>query len=141
MTTDAIAPRTRNGWTIGLWVAQILLAALYLMAGLMKLTQPLEALGAMNMAWAPTFPEILVRFIGTMEVLGALGLVLPSLTRILPRLTPLAALGLSVVQVGAIILHAIRGETAMTLPLNAILFALSLFVLWGRLQKSPIQPR
>jgi uncharacterized membrane protein YphA (DoxX/SURF4 family) len=141
MTTDTVAPRTRNGWTIGLWVAQFLLAALYLMAGFMKFTQPLEALGAMNMAWAPTFPEILVRFIGAMEVLGALGLILPSVTRILPRLTPLAALGLSAVQVGAIILHATRGETATTLPLNAILLALSLFILWGRLQKAPIPPR
>ena len=141
MTTEAIAARGRNWWTIGLWVVQVLLAALYLMAGFMKLTQPLDALAAMNMAWAPTFPELFVRFVGLMEILGALGLILPAATRILPFLTPLAALGLSVVQVGAIILHAVRGESAMTLPMNLVLLALALLIVWGRTRKARIDPR
>lgn len=141
MTTEAIAVRRPNWWTIGLWAAQILLAALYLMAGFMKLSQAPEALAAMNMAWATSVPELFVRFVGLMEVLGAIGLVLPAATRILPFLTPLAALGLSVIQVSAIILHFARGETAMTLPLNAVLLALSLFILWGRLKQVPIASR
>jgi uncharacterized membrane protein YphA (DoxX/SURF4 family) len=142
MTTDTIAARPRNNaWTIALWVAQVLLAVVYLMAGFMKLTQPLDALAAMNMAWAPTFPEIFVRFLGLMELAGGLGLVLPAATRVLPFLTPLAAAGLTIVQVGAITLHAVRGETAMTLPLNLVLLALALLILWGRTKKAPITPR
>lgn len=142
MTTEAITTAKRlNFWSIGLWAAQVLLAVAYLMAGFMKLTQPIDALAAMNMTWAASLPELFVRFVGLMEVLGALGLVLPAATRILPFLTPLAALGLSIVQVGAIVLHAARGETAMTLPINAVLLALSLFILWGRARKAPIRPR
>jgi uncharacterized membrane protein YphA (DoxX/SURF4 family) len=141
MTTDVSRAGGRNWWHIGLWAAQVLLAALYLMAGGMKLFQPISALAAMGLAWAPDMPELVVRFVGLMEVLAALGLVLPALTRILPVLTPLAALGLSVVQIAAIILHAMRGETAMTLPVNLVLLALSLFVLWGRVRKVPIVAR
>jgi putative oxidoreductase len=141
MTVDTGATRRINWWSIGLWVAQVLLAALYLMAGWMKLSQPMAGLAAMGMGYATEMPELFVRFVGLMEVLGAIGLIAPAASRILPILTPLAALGLSVVQVAAIILHAMRGETAMTLPMNVILLALSLFVLWGRLRKAPIAAR
>lgn len=141
MTVDTGAGRRMNWWSIGLWVAQVLLAVLYLMAGWMKLSQPMTGLAAMGMGYAVEMPELFVRFVGLMEVLGAIGLVAPAASRILPILTPLAALGLSVVQVAAIILHAMRGETAMTLPINVVLLALSLFVLWGRLRKVPIAAR
>lgn len=130
----------RNGWTIGLWAVQVLLALFYLYAGYNKLTQPIDALAAMNMGFVLFVPEWLTRFIGLAEVLGAAGLILPAATRILPRLTPLAALGLSTIQVLAILLHASRGEF-MVLPLNLVLLALSLFVLWGRERKAPISAR
>ena len=130
----------RNGWTIGLWAAQVLLALFYLYAGYNKLTQPIDALAAMNMGFVLFVPEWLTRFIGLAEVLGAAGLILPAATRILPRLTPLAALGLSTIQVLAILLHASRGEFTV-LPLNFVLLALSLFVLWGRERKAPITAR
>jgi uncharacterized membrane protein YphA (DoxX/SURF4 family) len=141
MTLDAGVARRINWWSIGLWVAQLLLAALYLMAGWMKLSQPMAGLAAMGMGYATEMPELFVRFVGLMEVLGAIGLVAPAASRILPLLTPLAALGLSLVQVSAIVLHATRGETAMTLPINLVLLALSLFVLWGRTRKAPIAAR
>ena len=141
MTTVVAGGTRRKGWTIALWAVQILLAILYVTAGGMKLTQPMADLAAMNMKWATSLPESFVRFLGAMEILGALGLILPAATRILPILTPIAAAGLSLVQVSAIVLHATRGETAMTLPLNLALLALSLFLLWGRWSKAPIQAR
>jgi hypothetical protein len=138
--TDAVSVSGRNWWSIALWVVQVLLAFLYAFAGYTKLFTPIPDLAAM-MAWAPTMPEWLVRFIGLAEIAGALGMILPAATRILPWLTPLAALGFTVIQILAIGLHALRGETAMTLPFNALLLALSLFVLWGRWRKAPIAPR
>lgn len=141
MTLDAGAVRRINWWNIGLWVAQVLLAVVYLMAGGMKLTQPMTGLAAMGMGYATQLPELFVRFVGLMEVLGAVGLIAPAATRILPFLTPLAAAGLAFVQVSAIVLHALRGETAMTLPVNLVLLALALFVLWGRTRKAKIAPR
>ena len=129
-----------NKWNIGLWVAQAVLAAVYVMAGFMKLTQPIDALVASGMGYAGDYPELLTRFIGTMEVLGAIGIILPAATRIAPFLTPLAALGFSTIQVLAIGLHTMRGEFQV-LPVNLVLLALSLFVLWGRLRKAPIAPR
>ncbi|UYO00158.1 MAG: DoxX family protein [Devosia sp.] len=125
---------------IGLWLAQIALAAVYLAAGFMKISQPIDALVASGMAYAGDYPELLTRFIGTVEILGAIGLILPALTRILPVLTPLAALGLSTIQVLAFVLHLSRGEYSV-LPVNVVLLALSLFVLWGRLRKAPIAAR
>lgn len=129
-----------KGWNIGLWVVQIVLAAFYAMAGSMKVSQPIEALVASGLGYAGDYPELLTRFIGTMELLGAIGIILPALTRILPGLTPLAALGFSVIQVLAMGVHASRGEF-MVLPMNVVLLALSLFVLWGRTRKAPIAPR
>jgi putative oxidoreductase len=141
MTTELSTGASRNWWNIGIWVAQVALAILYLMAGGMKLVQPIDALVGMGMAYAGALPEAFIRFVAFMEILGAIGLLLPAATRILPWLTPLAAVGLSFVQLSAIVLHAMRGETAMTLPVNLVLLALSLFILWGRWQKAPIAVR
>jgi uncharacterized membrane protein YphA (DoxX/SURF4 family) len=123
-----------------LWMVQVLLALAFGAAGVMKLFQPIEALGAM-MNWVTVSPEMLVRFIGLVELAGALGMILPAITRILPFLTPLAALGFAIIQVLAIGVHASLGETSMSLPINLVLLALSLFVLWGRTRRAPISPR
>ena len=82
-----------------LWTAQLLLAALFLFAGGMKLAVPVEALEQQS-----PLPGLFLRFIGLAEALGALGLVLPWLLRIRPWLTPLAAAGLVVIMVGATVL-------------------------------------
>jgi uncharacterized membrane protein len=124
---------------IGLWAAQILLAAAFGLFGLMKATQPIEQISEM-MKWVPTMSPMFVRTLGTLELLGAIGLILPSLTRIRPRLTVAAALCFVVLQVLAIGLHLSRGEPE-ALGLNAILISLSAFVFWGRSKKAVITPR
>jgi uncharacterized membrane protein YphA (DoxX/SURF4 family) len=115
---------------IALWIAQILLAAAFLGAGLMKLTQPKDKI-AQSMAWAGDFSPTVIKLIGLVEVLGALGLVLPAVTDIAPVLVPAAALGLAIVMVGAIVTHARRGEKQM-IGANVVLLLLALFVAWGR---------
>lgn len=130
-----------RSWRISLWSAQIILAALFGMAGVLKTTMAPEALPPMGIAWATDVPVMLLRFIGTVELLGAIGVILPALIRIRPILTPFAAVGFATIQVLAIAFHATRGETGQTLPMNILLLALSLFVIWGRLRKAPIQPR
>jgi putative oxidoreductase len=119
-----------------LWVAQGLLALAYLPAGGMKASQPVDALGK-RMAWVRSTPETLVRVIGVAEVLGAIGIILPLLTNILPWLTVAAALGLVLVQVFAIIYHVSRGETRVV-PLNVVLLLLAILVVIGRLVIVPI---
>ena len=116
-----------NFW---LWAAAGLLAVLYLMAGFMKATQPIDKLAA-QMKWPAELPK-LTRFVGWSEVLGAIGLILPLLTGILAWLTPLAAICLVVVQVLAIGFHMMRKEV-MIIPFNVVLLALAAFVAWGRL--------
>ncbi len=116
---------------VALWVVQLLLAAAFLAAGGMKLSQPKEKLAQNNMAWVEDFSQGPVRLIGTLEVLGALGLVLPALTGVLPWLTPLAAVGLALTMVGAILTHLNRKEnTAVAAP--AVLLVLAAFVAHGR---------
>jgi putative oxidoreductase len=129
-----------RGWNIGLWIVQVVLAGVYAMAGFMKLSQPIEALVASGMSYAGDYPELLTRFIGTMELLGAIGIILPAATRILPGLTPLAAVGFALIQVLAMGVHISRGEF-MVLPMNLVLLALALFVIWGRTRKAPISAR
>src|SRR5260221_9070977 len=92
-----------------LWVIQFLLALLFGMAGLMKLTQPYEKL-AERMAWVNSFTITQVRMIGGVEFLAAFGLLLPGLTGILPWLTPLAAAGLVLDMIGAAYTHVRRHE-------------------------------
>lgn len=110
------------------WIVSGVLAALYLMAGFTKLAKTKQDLLAEpRMAWAGDFTSGQVKGIGAVEVAGALGLVLPWLTGVAPVLTPIAAVGLAVVQAGAAVTHLRRGEKA-TLPVNAVLFALAVFV-------------
>jgi hypothetical protein len=115
-----------------LWVVAGLLAALYLAAGGMKLATPREKLlENPNMGWTADFSDAGVKGIGAVEILGAIGLILPWALDIAPVLTPLAATGLAVIQIGAIIVHARRKETK-ALPMNVVLLVLAAFVAIGR---------
>lgn len=126
--------------SIALWVAAILLAALYGFAGFNKVTKSIPELSAMMGAWPTVLPEWTVRTIGSLEIAGALGLILPALTRILPKLTVLAAACFVLLQIGAMITHISLGE-ANVLPVNFVLLALAAIVAWGRWSKAPILAR
>jgi hypothetical protein len=96
-----------------LWAIQALLAALFLFAGSMKLVLPLDRLSG-----PIALPGLFLRFIGTAEVLGAVGLVLPWLLKIQPVLTPIAAGGLLIIMAGAVIVTAVGGSVGgAVLPL------------------------
>jgi uncharacterized membrane protein YphA (DoxX/SURF4 family) len=113
-----------------IWAVQILLALGFGMAGTMKLTQPREKL-IERMGYVNDFPQNIVRLIGLLEVLGAIGVILPALTGILPWLTPVAAGGLVLVMVGAMLTHIRRHEYA-ALGTNVILLLLAVIVVYGR---------
>jgi putative oxidoreductase len=130
---------TSKGLNIGLWVAQGLLAAMFLMAGGNKTFQSIEELSKM-LPWVTQVPLGLVRFIGTSELLGGIGLLLPSILRIKPNLTPLAAIGLATVMLLASFFHFSRGETSV-IGMNVVLMAIALFIAWGRTKKAPILPK
>lgn len=115
---------------IALWVIQIVLALMFGMAGVTKISQPREALQA-KLPWVEDFSDRTVKLIGTAELLGAIGLVLPAATGILPWLTPLAATGLALVMVLAAITH-VRRKEPQAVVLNVVLFALAAFVAWQR---------
>jgi uncharacterized membrane protein YphA (DoxX/SURF4 family) len=116
--------------SIALWVVQVLLAAAFLVSGATKLSQPKEKL-LKNMAWMEDFSQPTVRIIGSLEVLGAIGIVVPALTGILPWLTPLAALGLVLTMIGAALTHLRRGEYSV-ITASAVLLILAAFVAYGR---------
>jgi hypothetical protein len=116
---------------VALWIVQILLAFAFLFAGGAKLAQPREALAQRGMAYVEDFTATQVKLIGALEVLGALGVILPFATGIAPVLTPIAAVGLALQMVGAIVVHVRRGESA-PIAANAVLCALAVFVAVGR---------
>lgn len=126
-------------WNILLWIVQVLIAASFGISGFMKLTAPMARLAA-QMVWPGDLPEALVRFIGASELLAAIGLILPSLTRIRPSLTVLAAWGLITIMIMAIVFHLVRSEFTAIL-VNVVLAALAFFVAWGRSRKAPIADR
>jgi len=121
---------------IALWVVQILLALAFLMAGGMKVSQPMEKLKK-AMSWTSHTTVGTVRLVGILEILGALGLILPAVTGILPWLTPVAAIGLVLTMIGAAIVH-IRLKEFAGLGAPLVLFLLALFIVYGRFMLSPL---
>lgn len=124
---------------VSLWVVQALLFLLFAGAGVWKLATPVAELAA-KMPWMGQVPRGFLQATGVVDLLGGIGILLPSLTRIQPRWTLLAALGCAALQVCAIVFHVSRGEAANT-PFNFVLVGLALFVFWGRRSKAPIPPR
>lgn len=115
---------------VALWIIQIVLAAAFLIAGTTKVLTPREKLRE-RMAWVDDFSQTSVRLIGTAEILGALGLILPAAAGIAPILTPIAAVGLVIIMIGAAITHVRRKEPAIV-PVNIVLLVLAVIVAWGR---------
>lgn len=122
---------------IALWIVQGLLAVAFLMAGAMKAMKPKSEIEE-KMAWAKDFPANQLKAIGIIEVLGALGLILPSATGIAPILTPIAATGLALTMLGALITHLRRKDPMPETMPSAVLMLLSLFVAYGRFVAVPL---
>jgi putative oxidoreductase len=123
----------------GLWTAQVLLAVVFALTGYLKLTIS-DADLARALPVGGLISIGLIRFIGVAELAGAIGLILPSATRILPVLTPIAAGALALVMALAALLHASRGEIGSVLGV-LVLGALALFIVWGRTTRAPIPAR
>jgi len=111
---------------VALWIIACVLAVAFAMAGLLKLTRPKEQL-AENMGWVEDFSAGTVKLIGGLELLGAIGLVLPAALGIAPMLTPLAATGLAITMLLASFTHARRREPQL-IVVNVVLLALATFV-------------
>ena len=116
---------------IALWIIAGLLAIAFLAGGVVKLIQPKEKLAASGMGFAEDFSAGAVKAIGILEVLAAVGLILPAALDIAPVLVPLAAVGLVLLMVGAIITH-LRRHEAQAIVVNLAVLALAVFVAWGR---------
>ena len=117
---------------IALWIAQGLLVLAYFAAGGLKVVRPRAQLVASgNFDWMKDTSDARVKAVGLVEILGALGVILPWLTGIAPILTPIAAIGLVVVQIGALRVHLVRNERR-PLPVNVLLLLLAAFVAVGR---------
>lgn len=123
---------------ITVWILQIFMGLMFLIVGGMKAFSPLESLPP-EMAWALENPN-LVRFVGISQLLGAIGLIVPSLLRIKPFLTPLAALGFATIMILAIGFHAMRSEME-AIPTNIVLLLVFAFIAWARWKKVPIQAK
>lgn len=121
---------------IALWVIQTILAVQFLIHGVIMLAPPADP--PLMLQYVSDVPTGLRVFIGLAELLAGVGLILPGLTKIRPRLTPLAALGLMLIMVAAAIFHLQRGE-----PIggNIVLFILAAFVAYGRWRVSPLRGR
>jgi hypothetical protein len=119
-----------------LWTFQVLLAAAFLAHGCLLLAPPADIMAQMN----ASFPRGFWIFLGIAEILAAVGLTLPGITRILPGLVPLAAGGIMIVMISATIFHVMRGEMSSA-AITLILLAMASFVAYMRWRVNPIQAR
>jgi putative oxidoreductase len=127
---------TLTGLNLWLWVVQVMLAGFSLYAGFNHGVRPLDE-AMLTSTWIASVSPALVRFIGLAELAAAAGLILPAATRVLPGLTPLAALGLAIIMALAIPFHIMRGE-ANVIGLHIVVLALAAFVAWGRFRRVPV---
>ncbi len=122
---------------IVLWIVAAFLALTFVTAGIFKATHTPAQIVEAGQKWAGDFSAPVVKAIGGLEVLGAVGLILPGVTKIAPILVPMAAVGLILVQLGAAATHARRGERPQ-IGANIFLIALAALVAWGRLGPYPL---
>lgn len=113
-----------------LWIVQAILAAMFAMSGLEKGLQPKDKLAG-KYPWVQDVSPATVRFIGAMELVGAIGLIAPAAAGVVPVLTPIAGTGLAVMMVLAAAMH-IRRKEQSGVAVTAILFVLAAFVAWAR---------
>lgn len=119
-----------------LWIVTALLAAVFLVAGAMKMTRPKQALADRGLAWVESFPATAVKVIGALEVLAAIGLVVPPMVGVAAALSPAAAAGIILLMIGAAVTHQRRHEVQF-MGVNALLVLVAAFIVWGRLGPYP----
>jgi putative oxidoreductase len=124
---------------IALWIAQVVLGGMFIMAGIMKASQPITDLSK-SVPWTADVPLAMVRFIGVCELLGGIGLILPGLLRIKALLVPIAAIGIVLIMVFAMVYH-IANRESNVIPVNIVLGLVAAFIAWGRLKKVPINSK
>lgn len=111
-----------------LWIAQAFLAIVFFGAGTIKLTQAREKLAAGHMEYAEDLTDGQMKAIGALEVAAAIGLVLPAALDIAPVLTPIAAVGIVCMMIGAIVTHLRRGGELPAVVFNVVLGGIAAFV-------------
>lgn len=140
--TMQIAPQksaSSKALNVSLWIVQGLGAVAFLGGAVWKVATPVEEL-AKQMPWMGEVSPGFLIMTAIFDFLGGVGIILPSMTRVQPKLAPLAALGGIALMLAAITFHLSRGEAADT-PFNFFMIALLTFVYWGRTRKSPISSR
>lgn len=130
MENQKTPSKTLNIW---LWVAQVILALSLLSGAIMKF-MPIEKIAPI-MAWMGQLPPLTVRLLGVIDLLGAIGLILPSLLHINPKLVPITAIAICVLMICAIVFHVSRGE-ASVIGVNITYVAIAAFIAWGRFTKA-----
>src|SRR6266567_7794326 len=121
---------------IALWIVQFLLALGFALSGFSKVSQPVEKLRE-RINWTRHVAPGVIRLVGSLEILGALGLIVPKATGYLPWLTPVAAVGLVLTMIGAILTH-VRLHEAKVIGVNAVLLLLALFIAVGSFVFVPV---
>ena len=116
---------------VALWIIAGVLAVVFLTGGVVKLIRPREQLAASGMGFAEDFSPGAIRAIGVLEILAGVGLILPAALDITPVLVPLAAVGVVLLMIGAIITH-LRRHEVMAIVVNLGFLALAFLVAWGR---------
>ncbi|MCE7042465.1 DoxX family protein [Dyadobacter sp. CY312] len=135
----ATQQKTTGFLHIALWSAQVLLAASMVWGATMKLFTPIDELSNM-WPWAAQVSPAFLNFTAIVDILGALGLILPALLRIQPTLTPIAAVGIVVLMISAAAFHIQRDE-ASQIGANVAFAFVAIFIAWGRFTKAPIAPK
>ncbi|MBA3418863.1 MAG: DoxX family protein [Geodermatophilaceae bacterium] len=121
---------------VALWVVAGVLAAVFLSAGTLKLSQPKDKLAVTGLGWVEGFSAAQVKAIGAVEVLAAIGLIVPAVLDSAPILVPLAASGLVLLMIGAMVTHLRRNERSV-MGVNVVLATMAVFVAWGRFGPHP----
>ncbi len=127
--------KSSKGINIALWIAQVLIALTLVWGAYAKLLQPIEETAKM-MPWVLENPT-LVNLTGIIDLLGAIGIILPAALKIQPKLTVLAAYGVIALMIAASVFHISRGEASL-IGMNIFFLILAAFVAWGRTKKVPI---
>jgi hypothetical protein len=143
MATSMTMHHPRSGMNIALWTVQVLSGIFWSVTGFGKVLCFNPAVWNQTLPRVPWFsavPQALFVFIGLCELLGGVGLILPAMTGVKPKLTPFAAIGLTLVMILAAGFHIMRGEYSSFLPVNLLLVGVSAFIAYGRLFVRPIAP-